>query len=70
LLQGLTQLLFKLNIQDRFTNMLILMFAGIPIIIALSYLFFLVCEKPFISLSKAKKEKVASEPGLPCTELT
>jgi len=70
LLQGLTQLLFKLNIQDRFTNMLILMFAGIPIIIALSYLFFLVCEKPFISLSKAKKEKVASEPGLPRTELT
>jgi peptidoglycan/LPS O-acetylase OafA/YrhL len=69
LLQVLTRLLFRLKIQDRFTNVLILVFAGIPIIIALSYLFFLACERPFIALSKAKKKTVASEAGLGRREL-
>jgi peptidoglycan/LPS O-acetylase OafA/YrhL len=41
---------------SRFTSTVILIFIGLPVIIGISYLFFLLFERPFLTKIKAKKQ--------------
>lgn len=47
--------------QDRFSNTLFLVFIGTPIIIFISYIFFLICEKPFLTNKRKTKVKDLEE---------
>ncbi len=55
-LQLFSQYFLNHKYQDRFLNMSVLILIGIPVIILISYIFFLICEKPF--LTKRRKPTV------------
>jgi peptidoglycan/LPS O-acetylase OafA/YrhL len=65
LIQMLTQYVLEPMQLSRFTITLILLFVGLPIIIAISYLFFLLFERPFLTKMKAATQ--SDRPGMVAT---
>lgn len=57
LVQLLTLVIFKLNIHNRVIATIILSTAGPVVIVAISYLFFLLFERPFIKSKRALKDQ-------------